>query len=89
MVWTIEWDIKAHKEFKRLDRSIQKKILNFLTQKISPLDNPRVFGKPLSYDKFGLWRYRVGDFRIVCKLNDDIIKIIVIKIGHRKDVYDE
>lgn len=85
LAWTIEWDIRAQKEFKKLDRSIQKKILTFFTKKISPLENPRVFGKSLSYDKFGLWRYRVGDFRVICQLNDDTVKIIVVRIGHRKE----
>jgi mRNA interferase RelE/StbE len=89
LAWTIEWDIKSQKEFNKLDRSIQRKILNFLLNKISPLENPRVFGKSLSYEKFGLWRYRVEDFRIICRIDDASIKIIVVRVGHRKEVYDE
>jgi len=89
LAWTIKWDIRAQKEFDKLDRSIQKTILNFLIKKISPLDNPRVFGKPLSYEKFGLWRYRIGDHRIICRIDDASIHMVVVKVGHRKKVYDE
>lgn len=54
-----------------------------------PLKNPRVFGKPLSYDQYGFWRYRVEDYRIVCHIDDKKIEIIVVKVGHRKDIYDK
>ncbi len=88
MVWTIKFNASALKQFKKLDKSIQKKILKFLTLRISPLENPRISGKPLSYDKFGLWRYRIEDFRIVCQINDDALLILVVRVGHRKEVYE-
>lgn len=89
MAWEIRFKAGARKAFDKLDRSIQKKILKFLNTKIAPLENPRVFGKPLSYDKYGLWRYRVEDYRLVCQIDDAAIHIMIIKIGHRKEVYDE
>jgi mRNA interferase RelE/StbE len=89
LAWTIEWEAKGFKELSKLDKFIQKKILHFLNKKIATLDNPRVFGKPLSYDKLGLWRYRLEDYRIVCRIDDDSICILVVRIGHRIQVYDE
>lgn len=89
MAWTINWEEKAFKELKKLDHSIQKKILKFLNERIANLENPRAFGKPLSYDKVGLWRYRVEDFRIVCRMDDDSVVILVVQAGHRKEVYEE
>jgi mRNA interferase RelE/StbE len=87
--WKIEFRLNVRKAFKKLDKSIQKKILKFLNKKISPLKNPRVFGKSLSHDKYGLWRYRIENYRIICQINDDAIVIVVVKIGHGKEVYDE
>lgn len=89
MAWTINWEEKAVKELKKLDRSIQKKILKFLNTRIVNLEDPRVSGKPLSYDKHGLWRYRLEDFRIMCRIDDAEIVILVIQVGHRKEVYDK
>lgn len=88
MAWTIEWKPGALKDFKKIDKSIQKKIMNFLHNKISKLDNPRIFGKALSYEKHGLWRYRVGDFRMICRIDDEAILILVVQVGHRKNIYD-
>lgn len=88
MVWKINWDERAVKDFKKLDKAIQKKILKFLNLRIAQLDNPRVFGKSLSYDKFGLWRYRVEDFRIICSIDDHELVILVVQVGHRKTIYD-
>lgn len=88
MAWEIEFKPSARKVFDKLDRSIQRKILKFLNKKIAPLENPRVFGKSLSYDKYGLWRYRIEDHRVICQIDDGIIKIVVVKVGHRKEVYD-
>lgn len=72
-----------------MDKSVQKKIIHFLKKKIAPLDNPRIFGKPLLHDKAGLWRYRVEDHRVICQIDDNAIMILVVKVGHRKEIYDE
>lgn len=89
MAWEIEFRPSARKAFDKLDTFTQKKILKFLNKKIAPLENARAFGKPLAHEKYGLWRYRVEDYRIICQIDDATIRILVVKIGHRKDVYDE
>lgn len=84
MAWEIEFRPSARKIFDKLNKSIQRKILKFLNKKIAPLENLRAFGKSLSYDKYSFWRYRVEDHRIICQIEDDKIKIVVAKVGHRK-----
>jgi mRNA interferase RelE/StbE len=89
LAWEIKFKESARKIFDRLDRSVQKQLLKFLNKKIAPLENPRVFGRPLSYDKLGLWRYRIADYRIMCQIDDEAISILIVKVGHRKDIYNE
>lgn len=89
MTWQVRFDKRAYKEFKKLDRQIQKAILNYMETHIATEENPRRFGKPLSYDKYGLWRYRIRDYRIVCHIRDSELLVLIVKIGHRKDVYDD
>lgn len=87
MIWIVEWDERARKELRKLDKTLQKNILKYLRERIAVRDDPRRFGKPLSYDKHGLWRYRVQDTRIVCRIEQNEMIVLVIKVGHRKDVY--
>ncbi|HEX4046024.1 MAG TPA: type II toxin-antitoxin system RelE/ParE family toxin [Gammaproteobacteria bacterium] len=88
MAWTIEWDERALKEFEKLDKGVQKKIRKYLNERIAkPGSNPYAFGKGLAYDKVGLWRYRVEDYRIVCQIEDEQLIVLVIKVAHRKEVY--
>lgn len=87
MTWTIKWDERVLKDLKKIDKSFQKKIIRYMEERIAPLKNPRIHGKGLMYDKYGLWRYRVENYRIVCRIDDDAIEILVIQVGHRKDVY--
>lgn len=87
MAWTIEWDERALKEFEKVDKSIQKKIRKYLNERVVKLGNPRAFGKGLAYDKVGLWRYRVEDYRIVCQIKDEKMFVLVVKVAHRKEVY--
>ncbi|MCD6040098.1 MAG: type toxin-antitoxin system mRNA interferase toxin, RelE/StbE family [Gammaproteobacteria bacterium] len=84
MAWTIEWRPSALKAFKNLDKSIQKKIFKFLNKRISLLENPRVIGKPLSYEKYGLWHYRIENFRIISRINDADMIILVIQNSPKK-----
>ena len=64
-----------------------KKILLYLRERVAKAQDPRCFGKPLSYDKHGLWRYRVQAFRIVCRIEEDNLIVLVVSVGHRKEVY--
>ena len=74
------------KQLKKLDAAISKRVLDYLEQ-IELLDNPRSRGKALTSNLSGLWRYRIGDYRILCRINDDRLIITVIEIGHRSTVY--
>ena len=88
MTWVVEWDDRARKELRKLDKQLQKDILKYLRERIAVDADPRRFGKPLSYDKHGLWRYRVQDARIICRIEDDELFILVVRVGDRKVVYD-
>ena len=86
MIWHIEWDDRARKELRSLDRQIQKRILDYLRERVSI--SPLNFGKELVGDKTGLRRYRVDSYRIICQLQDQKLKVFVVSVGHRKDIYD-
>jgi mRNA interferase RelE/StbE len=87
--WKIEYDPDASKDLRKLDRSIQREILDYMDRRIGRADDPRQFGKSLSGSKFGLWRYRLRDYRIVCALQDKRLVVLVVSIGHRSTVYEE
>ena len=88
MDWQIEWDEYAFKQVQKLDRSLQKTTVEFLKKRLKTYGDPRKFGKPLSYDKHGLWRYRLGKIRIICSIEDDSLTILIVKIGQRKNIYE-
>ena len=77
----------AEKQIQKLSRSAQQSIVRFLREWVQPAGDPRQFGKSLQGDKGGLWRYRVGDYRLVCDIQDERITVLVIRVGRRKDVY--
>ncbi len=87
LTWMVEWDDRARKELRKLDKQRQKDILKYLRERIAVDADPRRFGKPLSYDKHGLWRYRVQDVRIICRIEDDELLVLVVRVGNRKLVY--
>ena len=88
LTWNVEWDDRARKELRKLDASIQKEILNYLRVRIEGSKNPRLFGQSLSGNKAGLWRYRVRNYRLICRLEDHILVVFVVGVGHRKEVYE-
>jgi mRNA interferase RelE/StbE len=85
--WRIEITRTAERQITKLDRTAQKSILRFLRERLATTDNPRQLGKALQGEKRGLWRYRVGDYRLICDIRDEVITVIVLEVGHRKDVY--
>jgi mRNA interferase RelE/StbE len=87
LAWTIEITRTAEKQIKKLDRVAQDLIVRFLRERLKPAENPRQWGKPLHGEKRGLWRYRVGDYRLICDIQDERITVLVLEVGHRKDVY--
>ena len=88
MVWTVEFLASAKKSLKKLDRPWQKAILDYLEDEIAMLDDPRSRGNALTGDKRGLWRYRVGDYRFICDIEDSRLTILAVAISHRREVYE-
>ncbi len=89
MVWSVDLTTTAKKQLKKLDHQWQSKILNYLEDEVAILENPQVKGKALVGNKKGLWRYRVGDYRIICQIIDEELIILMVLVGHRKNVYLE
>ncbi len=87
MAWTVNLEPRALAELKKLDRNAQKRIVSFLQERVSGEGHPRHHGKPLTGDKAGLWRYRIGKYRVVCQIEDDSRTVLVLRVAHRKDVY--
>lgn len=88
MSWDYSFTERALKQLQKLDRAAQQRILSWLDERIVGCDNPRQWGKELKGEFFGLWRYRVGDYRVVCHLQDQKLLVLVLRVGHRKDIYD-
>ena len=79
---------KAEKQFLRLDKAVQTQIKRFVL-KLQELKDPRERGKRLVGNFSGFWRYRVGDYRILCRIQDDALEILVVDVGHRRNVYGQ
>ena len=88
MAWRIEFDHSAERELDKLDRDAAARILRFLNERVAPLDDPRAIGEALKGSRLGaFWKYRVGDYRIIAQIDDGAVRIIVVRIGNRRDVY--
>jgi mRNA interferase RelE/StbE len=88
MASTIEFSPAAGKELKKLDKQTATRILKFLQGRVAPLDNPRLIGEALTGSELGsYWKYRVGDWRIIAEIQDQALRIIVVRIGNRREVY--
>jgi mRNA interferase RelE/StbE len=85
--WRIAFDAAAFKDLRKLDSAARVRVLRFLQERIVTADDPRGLGKALSGDKAGFWRYRVGDYRIIARIEDQKFIVLVIAIGHRSDIY--
>lgn len=88
MAWTVEFDPAAEKELDKLDPQIARRILTFLYGRIAGLDDPRSVGEALKGSKLGdFWKYRVGDHRVIASIEDSSVRVLVVKIGNRREVY--
>jgi mRNA interferase RelE/StbE len=87
VAWTIEYAESAKKTVSKLETQDRRRIRTFLEEKLASLSDPRSIGKPLSGSLSGLWRYRVGDYRVITRIEDDRMVILVVRIGPRKEVY--
>ena len=87
MAWTIKYSDTAKVQLRKLDKPIARRILDFMDERIADLEDPRNSGKALKGPLGGLWRYRVGDYRIICEIRDGELCILVLELGNRKAVY--
>ena len=87
MVWRIDLTDTAAKQLSKLGKVEAKRITAFLRERIAAVDNPRSTGKALTGAMGGLWRYRIGDYRAICEIQDAIVTVLVVKIGARREVY--
>jgi len=88
LAWTIEYTETARKQLRKLDQQQARRIVEFMDERISGKHDPRERGKALTGSTFGVyWRYRVGDYRIICDIQDETLCVLVVRIGNRRDVY--
>jgi mRNA interferase RelE/StbE len=88
MAWIIEFDPSAKKELDKLEPQQAKRVLSFLFERVARLDDPRSIGEALKGSRFNtLWKYRVGDYRIIASIQDSVTRILIVKIGDRKEIY--
>ena len=88
MAWKVELDPAAERELDKIDQQTARRILAFLHGRVAQLDDPRSIGEALKGSKLGaFWKYRVGDWRIIASIEDSALRILVIRIGNRKEVY--
>ena len=87
MAWTIEFVPAAAKELKKLDRAEAARIITTLESRIATLDDPRRLGEALAGDLAGLWRWRIGDYRVIARIEDRKLLILVVRVAHRREVY--
>lgn len=87
MKYSVETTARFDKEFKKLDKYTQKMIKSWIVKNLVDSDNPRLHGKGLTANRNGQWRYRIGDYRIICEIEDDRLVILALSVGHRREVY--
>ncbi len=86
-MYTLKYSYKATKQLSKLDKGTQKLILDWIADNLENCENPRIKGKGLTANRNGEWRYRVGDYRIICDIRDSELVIIALSVGHRKSIY--
>lgn len=88
MAWSIEFERSAERELGKLGHDAAQRIVRFLSERIAPLEDPRAIGEALKGSKLGeFWKYRVGDYRIIAHIEDQAVRILVVRVGNRREVY--
>ena len=88
LAWRIEFEDSALKELAKLDKPVARRILAFLRERVAGLDDPRSVGEALKGSKLGeFWKYRVGDYRVIANIEDGALRILVLRVGNRREVY--
>ncbi len=87
MAWTVEFLHTAQIQIAKLDRPIQQRISSYFRNRVLTAHDPRELGKMLRGDKGGLWRFRIGDYRAICKIEEERLLVLVLDVGHRREIY--
>ena len=87
MTWSVEWDERARRELRRLDHDVQRAILRYFSERIRTDADPRRFGQALRHARAGLWRYRIGAYRVICRIEDRQRVVLVLGVAHRRKAY--
>jgi mRNA interferase RelE/StbE len=87
LAWTIEYADTAKKQLRKLDKIAARRIVDFMDERVAPSEDPRGMGKALKGPLGDLWRYRVGDFRVLCDIQDGVLTVLVLRVGNRREVY--
>ncbi|MCD8048650.1 MAG: type II toxin-antitoxin system RelE/ParE family toxin [Clostridia bacterium] len=87
-MYTVEFTQRALKDLKKLDRTTAALITGWIRKNLEDCENPRIHDKGLTANRSGQWRYRVGDYRIIANIQDNVVTILVLNIAHRREVYD-
>ena len=87
MAWTIEYTDTARRQLRKLDKQSARRILDYMDQRVAPVEDVRSLGKALRGPLGEFWRYRVGEYRIICELLDQQLRVLVVRVGGRKDIY--
>lgn len=87
MSYEVEVTPRFEREFKKLDKYTQKMIKSWITKNLVNCDNPRAHGKGLTANRSGQWRYRIGDYRMICQIEDEKLIILALSVGHRREIY--
>lgn len=85
--WSIEFSPEGEKEWDKLDSLIQKKIINFLFKRFQTGEDPKLFAKPLTGNLKNFWRYRIGDYRLICEFREQELIMFITRVAHRREVY--
>lgn len=89
MKYKIVFTDRAKKQLKKLDKHVSALIIGWLEKNVNNCENPRLHGKGLVENKAGQWRYRIGDYRVICQIQEKEVVILVLEVGHRKKVYED
>jgi mRNA interferase RelE/StbE len=87
LAWTVEYTETAKVQLRKLDKPIARRVMDFMGERVAATDDPRQIGKALTGQFSGLWRYRVGDVRVICTIEDGALRVLVVRIGNRREVY--
>lgn len=87
MNYTVIFADKAQKQLEKLDKSIAALIIGWIEKNLQNCENPRLHGKGLIANRLGQWRYRIGDYRLICEIQENEITILVLEVGHRRNIY--